>query len=170
MEYSRARGCIFTKILTILSVGRHCALSLWVWILARLDSLEFPMLDLNQVFNLLSVEKKDLSASQLETGSVFNTFSMGNKVGNIEGFISCKALSRLLEWLFSLSSPGCSCIVQVRSRRVKDLEVKTDKTLNSLKVYSWDQPGYEKLFSLVTSKANPWPLMLLEQISLLAAL
>ena len=98
MEYSRARGCICTKILTILSFGRHCALSPWIWILAILDSLE------------------------------------------------------------------------VRYRGVKDLEVKTDKTLNSLKVYSWDQPGYEKLFSLVTSKANPWPLMLLEQISLLAAL
>ena len=83
MEYSRARGCIFTKILTILSLGRHCALSLWIWILARLDSLEFPMFDLNQVFNLLSVEK-DLSASQLETGSVFTIFSMENKFGNIE--------------------------------------------------------------------------------------
>jgi len=93
MEYSRARGCIFTKTLTILSLGRHCALSPWIWILAILDSLE------------------------------------------------------------------------VRYRGVKDLEVKTDKTLNSLKVYSWDQ-----LFSLVTSKANPWFLMLLEQISLLAAL
>ena len=34
--------------------------------------LEFHMLDLNQVFNLLSVEK-DLSASQLETGNVFTT-------------------------------------------------------------------------------------------------
>ena len=95
MEYSRARGCIFTKILTILSLGRHCALSLWIWILARLDSLAFPMLDLNQVFNLLSVEK-DLSDSQLETGSVFTTFSMVNKFGNIEGFISCKASSRFV--------------------------------------------------------------------------
>ena len=92
------------------------------------------MLDLNQVFNLLSVEK-DLSASQLETGSVFTTFSMVNKFGNIEGFISYKALSRFVGMAL-LPSPGCSCILQVRSRRVKDLEVKTDKTLNSLKVYS----------------------------------
>ncbi len=44
------------------------------------------MFDLNQVFNLLSVEK-DLSASQLETGSVFTIFSMENKFGNIEGFM-----------------------------------------------------------------------------------
>ena len=95
MEYSRARGCIFTKILTILSLGRHCALSLWIWIIARLDSLEFHMLDLNQVFNLLGVEK-DLLASQLETGSVFTTFSMVNKFGNIKGFISCKASSRFV--------------------------------------------------------------------------
>ena len=87
----------FTKILAILSLGRgrHCALSLRIWILARLESLEFPMLNLNQVFNLLSVEK-DLSASQLETGSVFTTFSMVNKFGNIKGFISCKASSRFV--------------------------------------------------------------------------
>ena len=53
------------------------------------------MLDLSQVFNLLSVEN-DLSASQLETGSVFTIFSMVNKFGNIEGFISWKASSRFV--------------------------------------------------------------------------
>ena len=47
MEYCRARGCIFTK--------------------------NFPMIHLNQVFNPSMSEEKDLSASQLETGSVFTT-------------------------------------------------------------------------------------------------
>ena len=61
-------------------------------------------------------------------------------------------------------------LVQVRSRRVKDLEVKTDKTLNYESLLLRLARVYEKLFSLVTSKANPWPLMLLEQISHLAAL
>ena len=103
MEYSRTLGCMFTKILTILSLGRHCALSLWIWILARLESLAFPMLDLSQVFNLLSqvfnllCVENDLSASQLTTGSVFYYFQHWvNKFGNIEGFISCKASSRFV--------------------------------------------------------------------------
>ena len=125
MEYCRARGCIFTK--------------------------NFPCFILTKCLTPPERRKRPLGLTATDRKCFYYYWWI--RLGILKNIFPAKLRLDLLEWLCSLSSPGCSCIVQVRSRRVKDLEVKTDKT-RSLKVYSWDQPGYEKLFSLVTSKQH----------------
>ena len=83
---SKALGDILRNSVIILSLLIKLARPLWACILAKFDSLDDDMFDLNQVLILLS-EEKLLSDSQDVTGNVLAIFYKVVTFGNMHSSI-----------------------------------------------------------------------------------
>ena len=91
MEYCRARGCIFTK--------------------------NFPCFILTKCLTPPERRKRPLGLTARDRKCFYYYWWIS--LGILKNLFPAKLRLDLLEWLCSLSSPGCSCIVQVRSRKSK---------------------------------------------------